>query len=146
MPLVSQQDCVPYTPLQMYQLVNQVDQYPSFVPWCDKTNILYHDDQVMVAKLSFNFQGIRQSFTTRNTLDEPNKIVIELVKGPFKKLEGTWRFHPIETDHQTHCQILLDLEYEFSNHIVAVVFEPAFAKLSGMLIESFKQQAANVYA
>ncbi len=145
MPQVSQQDTVPYTCAQMYDLVNQIDRYPSFIPWCTETQIMYQDDQVMVAALTFNFQGITQSFTTKNTLTAPHQIVIELVQGPFKDLAGTWHFSPVEHEGAYHCLITLDMDYTFSNSLVALVFEPAFVKLSDLLIQSFKEEAARVY-
>lgn len=145
MPEVSQQDIVPYSRAQMYQLVNQIDQYPQFIPWCQKTEVLYQDDHSMVASLTFDFQGITQSFTTRNTLEAPHQIVIALVHGPFKSLKGTWTFEAVMVDNKEHCRISLHMVYAFRSSLIAMVFEPAFAKISNMLIQSFKTQAAKIY-
>lgn len=127
---------------QMYQLVNDISSYPEFIPWCSKAIILDGEpDSWMLAKLTFEFHGISQSFTTRNNLINQNTIEIKLVNGPFDHLEGIWRF----SDTALGSEICLDLEYQFTSSWLSSVFEPAFRQVSEMLVDSFKNRAQEIY-
>lgn len=84
-----------YSPREMYALVTAVEDYPKFLPWCDKAEVLQRHDDGMTARLHIHFAGVRQAFTTRN-VNEPGRTVrMALVDGPFSQLEGTWTFTPL---------------------------------------------------
>ena len=99
----------------MFDLVDQVEDYPTFLPWCGETKVLARDKDITRARIDIRFKGIKQSFTTENHKTYPDKMVINLIDGPFKKLEGEWRFIEIE---EGSSRIELELHYEFKNLIL----------------------------
>src|ERR1035437_3601691 len=87
-----------YSADQMYALVNKMEDYPKFLPWCGGAEVRHLDETTLLATLTINFHGVKQSFTTENTNTPPTLIKMILVKGPFKHLTGTWSFKPLRAD------------------------------------------------
>lgn len=141
MPLIKKAAQVPYTAEQMFELVNDIDKYREFVPWCVESSVLSRDADEVRATLAFARGGLQKSFTTLNRLQPHKMIELCLVDGPFKQLEGFWGFLP----HEKGCEIKLDLEFEFSSRILAMMFGPVFQQVAQMLVESFTKRAAAVY-
>src|SRR3989338_2993480 len=112
MPVVHKSAIVPYTSAQMYALVNNIGQYKSFVPWCKDSVVQLQSDDEIQATLTFAAKGMQKSFTTLNRLHPHRMMEIQLVDGPFKQLEGCWRF---EKQDENHSKVILDLEFELSN-------------------------------
>ena len=129
---VSRSALMPYSARQMFDVVNDVLAYPEFLPWCRSSEILSQDEQSMVAKLELAKSGLRHSFTTRNTINAPESIQMELVDGPFSKLSGKWSFVQLGEDG---CRISMDLQFDFNslvfNLTLAGVFEVAADKMVG---------------
>src|SRR5438046_1610572 len=104
-----------YSAEQMFMLVNKVEDYPQFLPWCGGVKVQQSDENSLVATLAINYHGVKQTFTTENTNTPPTLIKIVLREGPFKHLTGTWNFKPLRADA---CKIDFDLQYEFSGKVL----------------------------
>jgi ribosome-associated toxin RatA of RatAB toxin-antitoxin module len=134
-----------YSPQEMYSLVTDVRRYPEFLPWCDHANILEQVDDTMTAELGLSFGGIRQVFTTRNTHTEGSRVDLQLVKGPFSRLQGQWNFHVIGDRTQRACKVELVLEYGFDNATLAKLVGPVFDKVAANLVDAFVKRAQQIY-
>jgi ribosome-associated toxin RatA of RatAB toxin-antitoxin module len=134
-----------YSPEEMFKLVTAVDQYPQFLPWCDRTQILASDSEGMTAEIGIAFGGIRQTFTTRNTHVEGRELHMRLVKGPFSQLEGVWRFLPVGAGDERACKVELTLNYGFGNAALAAVVGPVFDRIAGSLVDAFVKRAEDLY-
>ncbi len=143
MPRIHRELVVSYTPAQMYQLVNDVEHYPAFLPGCASSRILERTSESVSASLSFSKGGMQKSFSTKNTLIPPNSIEMTLLEGPFKYLTGVWEF--IETP-VGGCRVVLDLDFEFANRILSMMFGPVFHHVAHSMVGSFCDQAHEVYA
>lgn len=133
---------VPYSAQQMFDLVNAIEDYPKFIPACKSTEILSRDEDEIRATLNFSRGAISKSFTTLNRLQKDKMIEIRLIEGPFKRLEGLWRFDSLAPNK---CEVLLDLEFEFSNRLLSLAFEPLFTQIANILVDAFKSRAETVY-
>ena len=133
---------VPHTQRQMFDLVNNIEEYPSFLPWCEKTTIVNRTESEVVATLAISWKGMGKSLTTRNMLHPPGHMDIELVDGPLKYLKGKWGFLPV-SDHA--CKVLLDLEFEFTGGVMDVFFQPIFQHIANTLVDAFCKQAGVLY-
>ena len=142
MPAIKKQKRVPYQQAEMYALVNDISSYSAFVPFCVESRIVSQSDDDIQATLSFARGGLRKSFTTLNRLKPPKMVEIRLVNGPFKHLEGFWRFDQLDDGG---CQVRLDLEFEFSSRIMAMMFGPFFNQVASMLVDAFCKRADVVY-
>lgn len=143
MPSINQSALVSYNVKQMYDLVNNYESYPEFVPGCVESRTLSLSDQELTAELVISKAGIRQRFTTKNTMIENRCIKMQLVQGPFKFLQGEWQFTEID---EKCSKIALKLDFEFSNPLIAMAFGQIFTHLTSKMIEAFKQRAKEIYA
>lgn len=143
MTTITRSSLVLYTPDQMFDLVNDVEAYPSFLPWCRNSEIISKSDDVISATLDLAKGGIHHVFTTRNKLVHGESIDIELIDGPFQHLEGHWQFGMIG-DNQG-CRVQLDMDFEFSNRIISMALGPVFTQISGSLVEAFCKRAQDIY-
>ena len=139
---ISKTTVVPYTPEEMYVLVNDIESYPVFLPWCTAAKILTHQEENLTATLSLTLGKIKQSFTTENTMQDGSRIEIQLIDGPFKYLSGCWKFN--QEDEQS-CHIQLHMNFEFKNKILKHTLGKAFYKVMDSLVESFVQRAQQIY-
>lgn len=127
---------------QMFTLVDQVEAYPEFLPWCDRAQIIYRDEHRTRATLHVNYHGAKQSFTTENTKEAPARLAIGLVEGPFRVLDGEWRFTALTADA---CKIEFRLHYEFSSWILEKLVGPVFTYISNTMVDAFVKRADAVY-
>jgi len=134
-----------YSPQEMYALVTDVAHYPDFLPWCDHAQVLERDADGMTAEVGISFSGIRQTFTTRNTHTEPSQVGMQLVKGPFSKLDGQWSFHPLGDGSQRACKVELSLNYGFDNATLGKLVGPVFDKIAASMVDAFVKRAQQVY-
>ena len=123
---------------KMFQLVDSVENYPQFLPWCGSTQIIERDNDKTIASIEINYKGIRQAFTTENTKRQNQEMIIKLIDGPFKSLSGQWIFKNLDKDS---CQIELKLEYEFSNVILEKLISPVFNMIANTFIDEFIKEA-----
>lgn len=143
MTTITRSSLVTFTPDQMFDLVNDVEAYPSFLPWCKDSKIITKTDTVITATLDLAKGGIRHVFSTQNTLVQGESIDIALIDGPFQHLEGHWQFSMIG-DNQG-CRIQLDMDFEFSNRIISMALGPIFTQISGSLVGAFCKRAQDIY-
>jgi ribosome-associated toxin RatA of RatAB toxin-antitoxin module len=141
-PDVNQSLIVEFTPAQMYALVDAVEDYPRFLPWCSGATLIHRDRARTRATLSINYHGIRRNFTTENLKREPGEMRIQLVEGPFSRLDGSWHFTPL-ADHA--CKIQFKLHYEFAGRILDKLISPVFHHIASTLVEAFVKRAEQVY-
>lgn len=134
---------VAFTSRQMFELVNSIEEYPRFLPWCGSSKITKQTDTEIEASLDITWSGIHKSFTTRNCLYPYERIDILLVHGPFRHLEGRWSF----ISYGEHgCKVNLDLEFELTGHFFDVIFQPVFHHIANSLVDAFCKRAAEIYA
>ncbi|MBM2884679.1 type II toxin-antitoxin system RatA family toxin [Chromobacterium phragmitis] len=133
---------VAHTPAQMYALVEDVDHYSRFLPWCSKAEVLSRDGGQVLASLHIDYLKVRQHFTTRNRNVENESIRMELVDGPFESLEGVWQFKPLG---DYGCKIEFSLRYQFSSRILEKLIGPVFGHISNTLVDAFIQEADRKY-
>lgn len=133
---------VPYSAQQMYDLVDGVENYPQFLPWCGGTDLKWRDETTTLATITIDYHGIRQSFTTENTNQIPALIQIRLQDGPFRRLEGSWHFIAL---NENACKIEFLLHYEFSSKLLESLFGPVFNHITNNFVDAFVQRAEKVY-
>ena len=133
---------VGYSASQMFALVDSVERYPEFLPWCGAAVIEYRDERVTRATLTIDYHRIRQTFTTQNERSEPDEIRIRLVRGPFRALQGSWRFTGLGT---AACKVALTLDYEFSGWLLEKAIGPVFHYIANTLVDAFSRRAEQLY-
>lgn len=133
---------VPYSARQMFELVNNIEDYPRFLPWCEGSEIIKRDEQEVVASLNISWKGFHKNFTTRNKLYPYEKTTINLVNGPLQRLDGTWTFQALD---EQSSKVILDLEFEFTGHFVDKFFQPIFQYIANSLVDAFCKRAAELY-
>lgn len=131
-----------HTPAQMFSLVNDIEHYPYFLPWCHKADIHSRGTDYLVASLHINYFKIRQHFTTRNVYQDDHTILIELVEGPFDSLQGRWHFRALG---ETGCKIEFRLSYQFSSKLLEKLLGPVFGHISTTLVDAFIKEADRIY-
>ncbi|KGD72559.1 MULTISPECIES: type II toxin-antitoxin system RatA family toxin [Tatumella] len=139
---ISRSALVPYSAEKMYRLVNDVDAYPQFLPGCTGSRILDSSEDQMTASVDVSKAGISKTFTTRNTLTDNERIHMQLVDGPFRKLTGGWHFVPLGDDA---CKVELSLDFEFTNMLVEMAFGRIFKELANSMVQAFTVRAKEVY-
>lgn len=138
MPEISRSALLPYPASFMYDIVNQVEAYPEFLPWCGGARLHQADDTSMEASINISVGGLNQWFKTRNSMVPGKSIEIELVDGPFKRLHGHWRFSALEDEGS---KIELVMKFEFKRGLAAAVIAPAFTRIANTMVDSFCQRA-----
>ena len=139
---ISRHALVPFTPAQMFALVEDVATYPQFLPWCRSAQVIERSPQEVIARLQVHKGPLHTHFTTRNRLEPPTLIALNLVEGPFRTLEGEWRFSPI-ADQGT--RVSLTLKFAFANPVNAWLLEPVFEHTCNSLVDAFVARARALY-
>ena len=134
-----------YSPDEMFTLVTDVEQYPRFLPWCDRAAVLERNEQGMVAEVGIAMAGLRQTFVTRNVHEAGRRVQMHLVKGPFSQLEGDWNFHPVADGSQRACKVELVLNYGFASGALASLVGPVFDRIAASMVDAFVKRAEQVY-
>jgi ribosome-associated toxin RatA of RatAB toxin-antitoxin module len=142
MKTIRKQALVPYRPDEVYALVNDVEAYPEFLPWCSAARVTSLDDDAVRATIEMRRGRLHKSFTTLNRLQKGKMIEVRLLEGPFRHLEGYWRFDPLGDDA---CRISFDLSYEFSSRLLSATVGPVFHQIAQTLIDAFCQRAVEIY-
>ncbi|BBB24951.1 type II toxin-antitoxin system RatA family toxin [Amphritea japonica] len=131
-----------HTAEQMFDLVNDVESYPQFLPWCSGTTLIESTDTTMQASLMVAKAGLKYSFTTRNEHERPGKIRIELVEGPFSSLSGVWLFQPLSDEA---CKVSLSLQFDFSGKLASLAMGKVFNQMAVTMVDAFVSRADQVY-
>ncbi|MBO7080808.1 MAG: type II toxin-antitoxin system RatA family toxin [Neisseriaceae bacterium] len=133
---------VPYSAEQMFALVDTVERYPEFLPWCSRSEVLKREENILEATVYMDYMKIHQSFSTHNENTPPHHISMTLLQGPFTALNGVWQFTPLG---EKICKVHFTLDYDFSNALLAKVIGPVFSMISGNLVSSFVKEAKRRY-
>ena len=139
---VSRSALIAYSAELMFDLINDVKQYPEFIPGCAETKVLEQNNDNMVASLLISKAGVRQWFTTHNTLKRGEFIRMDLVDGPFSRLTGGWT---IKSLSESGCKIELNLDFAFSSKIVELAFGRVFNSIAANMVVAFTKRAKQVY-
>lgn len=139
---VSRSALVPFSAEQMFALVADVDAYHEFLPWCGDSRVLKREGDVVEGCILISKAGFEKAFTTRNRMQPGKMVEIRLVEGPFRHLDGFWRFHALREDA---CKVTLDLDFEFSNRVLTMAFGKVFTQIANSLVDSFVQRARQIY-
>lgn len=142
MPSISRSALVMYSVEQMYELINDVPAYPQFLPDCSNSKVISQDEHSVTASLLVSKAGLKKWFTTKNTLVSNQQVTLELVDGPFNKLQGHWLLTPLSSEA---CKVSLELEYEFSNKMFDIAFGRIFNHMTNNMVQAFTQRAKHVY-
>src|SRR4030095_1477786 len=125
-------------PARMYALINDIEHYPDFVPGCTAARVLERKPGEIVATLNIKRGPLKAEFTTRNLLEPDRRILMQLVKGPFRVLEGLWTLTPLG---DLGCRVELEMRFEFANRAAGTLFEPLFEGTAASLVDAFVKRA-----
>lgn len=139
---VSRTALVHFSAEEMFALVEDVEHYPEFLPWCSGTEVTLRDEAKTCATLHVNYRGIRQSFSTENRRQFPERMTMRLVEGPFWTLDGEWRFTPLGDGA---CKIDFQLQYEFSSRLLEKLAGPVFGHIAGTMVDAFLKRAEHLH-
>lgn len=142
MALVEKSMLVEYPAEKMFSLVDDVERYPEFLPWCGGAEILSRDEHTVHAALHINYKGIKQRFSTRNRVQTPSLIEITLIEGPFRHLDGRWSFTPLGAQA---CKVEFALHYEFVNRLLEKLVGPVFSYIANSFVDAFVKRAESLY-
>lgn len=142
MTLVQKSALVKFSAQQMFDLVNDIEAYPQFLPWCSGSRIIKREDAIVEAEVSIAKGGFQKSFATRNVIEPGRKMTLSLLDGPFSHLSGVWEFLPLREDAS---KISLDLEFEMSGKLASLAFGAVFNQICNTMVSSFTERAKAVY-
>ena len=141
MTTISRSALVMHLPENMYGLVNDVASYPQFLPWCSNAEVLESGKDQQTASVEISMAAVKQRFTTKNIMAPNKRIDMTLVDGPFSHLNGSWHFKALG---QTGCKISLDIDFDFSNPVIARSVGPVFNVICGSLVDAFCKRADEI--
>jgi ribosome-associated toxin RatA of RatAB toxin-antitoxin module len=142
MTMLHREAIVPYTPNEMFTLVNAVEDYHTFLPWCSASRVIARGKDELRASVTISKGALRKSFTTHNLMQQDKMIEMRLVDGPFKHLHGFWRFEPMG---EGGCKVSLDLEFQFASKLIELAVGPVFTTIAGEMVQAFQRRAEVVY-
>ena len=151
-------------PAKLFDLINDIENYPSFIPWCTHAKVLSKSERQLVATIGVKQGPLQSEFTTRNDLERPRLIQMHLIAGPFKMLEGEWLLIPIAqtaskasvgvagggggnpspVSGDSGCRVQLTMKFAFKNPLTAVLFEQKFAETTASLLDAFVARARSL--
>ncbi|HEY3177410.1 MAG TPA: type II toxin-antitoxin system RatA family toxin [Casimicrobiaceae bacterium] len=133
---------VPFDAEKMFELVDRVELYPKFLPWCGGTEVLKNMEHHKTARIDIDYHGVRAHFTTDNVNYRPTSIVVTLKSGPFRHLHGEWRFRALD---QNACKVEFELAYEFATPLLEKIVGPVFNHIANTFVDAFVRRAESVY-
>ena len=142
MAVVEKSVLIERTAEQMFELVDRVEDYAKFLPWCGGTELIERTDAKTVATVHINYHGLKSHFTTENAKQPPTRMEIRLKDGPFTQMDGHWHFTPLGN---VACKIEFRLHYEFSSKVLEAMLGPVFNHIANTFVESFVKRAQSVY-
>lgn len=143
MPRYAETRSLPYTREQMFALVADIAQYPQFLPWCLGSRILRREGNVIYADLIIGFKMFREQFTSKVTLNAPDAISVDYIKGPLKHLTNEWKF--LESESGGGCTIDFLVDFEFKNHLLEKIMGSLFTEAAHRMVHSFETRACALY-
>ena len=137
MGIIQKSILMPFSPSEMYNIVNDVKSYPKFLPWCVGSEVLYQDKTSMRASISIEKGRFSYSLTTSNRLVPDRIIELDFAEGPFKYLRGKWQFEPADQG----CSVSLELNFEAENKFLDFALSSASRPVAAKLMQSFEDRA-----
>ena len=129
---------VPHACRAMFDLVERCERYPEFLPWCRGAEVVERTDKVTVARLDIDYRGLRTHITTRNLKAAPRRITLELLEGPFRSLQGEWKFTALGDEG---CRVALSLDYDLQSGTLDRLLAPVFGHIAETMVERFVERA-----
>ncbi len=126
------------TPARMFRLINDIERYPEFLPWCTAARVKSRTEKEVVATLGIKRGPLRAEFTTRNLLEPDQRVLMQFVSGPFRVLEGLWTLTALG---ELGCRVELEMRFEFANRVAGALFEPLFEDTAASLVDAFVARA-----
>ncbi len=139
---ISKSVLLPYPATTLYDLVERVEDYPQFLPWCSATEVQRDESDQIVATVRIDYLGLRQAFTTRNRNSPKHRIDLELVDGPFTELSGFWQFNDIGA---AGSKVEFELRYTMRSGLLGRALSPVFGKITGTMVDAFVEEANRRY-
>ena len=134
MPSIERSALIAVPAADVYALVNDVEQYPAFLPWCAHAEILSKSETEVVARIDIAVRGRRETLVTRNRLTPSSAIALEMVEGPFRHFEGRWRFTPLG---DAGCRVNLEVSFELANRLVGAFAAPFLHRIADRIVDAF---------
>lgn len=138
MPTVRKSVIVPCPCERLFDLVDEVERYPEFLPWCPRTELIERDERVTAARVDIDYRGLKSHVTTRNAKERPNRMTLELVDGPFERFHGEWTFVPLGAGG---CRAEFALDYAFTGGALDALLHGVFEHIAATLVERFVERA-----
>jgi ribosome-associated toxin RatA of RatAB toxin-antitoxin module len=138
MTVIRRQALVARPPAALFALVNEVERYPKLFPWCQSVEVLEREPDSIAARLHVRAGGVGFSFATRNRLEPPELMRMQLLEGPLRRLDGEWRFTPYGDGG---CRVALNLDFEPKSRLLGLATTLAFQRLADRLVEDFSAAA-----
>jgi ribosome-associated toxin RatA of RatAB toxin-antitoxin module len=129
---------VPFAATRMFELVDRVEEYPQFLPWCGGAKVLEQSGDRKTARINIDYHGVRAHFTTDHVNRPPESIVITLKDGPFRHLHGEWRFRALG---DAVCKVEFELAYEFATQLLDKAIGPVFGHIARTFVDAFVKRA-----
>ena len=142
MTVIERSALVPHRPADMFALVNDVERYPEFLPWCIGASVTPLAVDEVQATLQVKRGPFRSAFTTQNRLRVGEQIHMQLHDGPFRHLAGIWRFEPVG---ERGARVSFHVDFEFKNALTATAFGSLFQDMCGTMVDAFVARARQVY-
>ncbi len=135
-----------YSPEEMFRIVAEIEHYPKFLPWCEHARVVDSNGLDIWVEIGIAFSGLHHNFTTRNQEIAGRKLTVELVHGPFSRLDGEWTFVSLGDGTQRGCKVDLSLNYSFNNLALEKLVSPAVEKIAASMVDAFVRRAEQLYA
>lgn len=142
MPHISRSALVPYSAERMFDLVDDVERYPEFLPWCACARVHDRGEGQLVAELEIRRGGARHRFVTRNVLAPPERMTLSLEEGPFEHFIGEWRFTPLAEEA---CKVELEMDFEYAGRFLRTALAPLFNRSADTMVDAFCARARALY-
>jgi ribosome-associated toxin RatA of RatAB toxin-antitoxin module len=138
MPTARKSALVPHSCETLFALVDDVERYPEFLPWCSRTQVFERDERTTRARIDVDYHGLKSHVTTRNAKDPPHRMTLELEEGPFERFHGEWTFRSLGAQG---CRVEFALEYKGAGGAVATLLESVFGFIASTLVDRFVERA-----
>lgn len=127
----------------VYALVNDIEQYPEFLPWCSGAEVLSRSEREVVARIEIAVRGRRETLVTRNGLTPTRVVALEMVEGPFRRFQGRWQFTPVG---DAGCRVDLEVSFELANRLVGAFAAPFLNRVADRVVDAFAARARELAA
>ena len=134
---------LPHPPRQVFALVNDIDRYAEFLPWCVASEVLHRDAGEVTGRIEIDAHGHRETLVTRNELVGQREIRLTLLEGPFHTFDGCWLFTPLGKEGSMGCKVQLDLAFEFTSRLLSLAAGPFIDRIADRLVDAFAARAAS---